>query len=231
MTEQLSTNAAESIAAELRNEVIDKFTDGQHLGSAEELAARFGVSVTTLRQGLRVLEAEGLVRVRRGNSGGYFASTPSARVVSRSASALLQRQGVRFRDLLGCAQLLAPEMAALAAASTDADQRHALADEIEGLWSGQADTDVGVALRASTELGLRLGELCGNKALALFLAVLTDLVVDLQAHVLQSAPIEGVNKMTARVAEGQLMLADAVRNGDVVFARQAMHVINAGLTL
>jgi len=226
-----ATSAAERIVAQVRQEIIGGLADGEHLGSAEELAERFEVSVPTVRQALRVLQAEGLVWVRRGNSGGYFASTPSVRLVSRSASALLQRQGTEFRDLLGCAQLIGPEIAALAAASPDAAQRHALADYIEAAWAGHDHDDVGVNLHVTAELGRRLGELCANPALALFSAVLTDLALDVTARYLHLLPPERVTQYATRGAEGQLLLARAVREGNVPLARQAEHLINTGLTL
>jgi GntR family transcriptional regulator, transcriptional repressor for pyruvate dehydrogenase complex len=230
-TEQAVTNAAERIATELRLEIISQFADGEHLGSAEELAERFEVSVPTLRQALRVLEAEGLVWVRRGNSGGYFASTPSVEVVSRSASALLQRQGTQLRDLLTCLQLIGPEVVALAAASPDIAGREALADYIEENWAGRDHTEVGVAVEVTLALGSRLSALCANPALGLFSAVLTDLVRDLQAQAVATVSPDLIVEITKRTAAGHLMLARGIRDGDIPTARQAVHLINTNLVL
>jgi GntR family transcriptional regulator, transcriptional repressor for pyruvate dehydrogenase complex len=115
--ERVTPSAAEAIAQSLRRQIVDEFADGEHIGSAEDLMDRFQVSGPTLRQAMRVLEAEGLVKVRRGNSGGFFASTPSIDVVSRSASALLRRQGAQPADLIYMAQLIGPVSAS---PSTDA---------------------------------------------------------------------------------------------------------------
>jgi GntR family transcriptional regulator, transcriptional repressor for pyruvate dehydrogenase complex len=231
MTEPQAANAAEQISSTLRREIIGQLHEGDRIGLAEDLAKRFGVSSATVRQALRVLEADGLVTVRRGNNGGYFASTPSVRVVSRSASALLQRQGTQLADLLICAQLLGPEVAALAAASPDTASREALVAYVEQAWSGRVDTDVDVALEVSVELSRRTGELCGSPPLALFAAVLADLVMDIQRHVRPITPPELVDKLTNRVHESQVLLARAIADGNIPAARQAQHLNNSALSV
>jgi GntR family transcriptional repressor for pyruvate dehydrogenase complex len=51
--------------------------EGALIGGETELIAQLGVSRATLRQAARVLEAEGLLVVRRGPSGGYFSARPT----------------------------------------------------------------------------------------------------------------------------------------------------------
>lgn len=231
VTEPRAANAAEQISATLRREIIDHLHEGDRIGLAEELAKRFGVSSATVRQALRVLEADGLATVRRGNSGGYFASTPSVQVVSRSASALLQRQGTQLADLLICAQLLGPELAALAAISPNVAGRKAVVAYVEQAWSGHDDADVDRALEVSVELSRRMGELCGSPPLALFAAVLTDLVMDIQRQVRPMTPPDLLNRLTRRVHESQVLLARAIADGNMPAARQAQHLHNSGLSV
>jgi DNA-binding FadR family transcriptional regulator len=231
MTDGPATNAAERIAATLRYEVIGNFTDGEHLGSADEFAERFGVSVPTVRQALRILEAEGLVRVRRGNSGGYFAATPSVRVITQSAASLLQRDGVQLTELLACSQIIAPEVAALAAANPDVAARVAFAEYVEQAWAGHTDTDIRVAGEVVIEMGRRLAAICGNAPLALFAMVLANLVVDLQSQYVPSLPAKTLDDVTRRTREGQLVIARAVGKGDIVGARLGQHLMITALYL
>lgn len=231
MTQPPSTNAAEQISAALRQEIIGHFRDGDRIGLAEDLAKRFGVSGATVRQALRVLEVDGLATVRRGNNGGYFASTPSVQIVSRSASALLQRQGTQVADLLVCAEALGPELAALAAISPDLAGREALLTYVEEAWSGHVDTDADVALEVSVELGRRMGELCGNPPLALFGAVLADLLIDIQQLVRPLTPPEVLDRATSRVHEAHLLVARAIASGNMSAARHAQHLINSVLNM
>lgn len=56
-----------NIAEEIREEIADgQFVRGDALPSQSDLAGRFGASVMTIRQALRVLENEGLVEFRHG---------------------------------------------------------------------------------------------------------------------------------------------------------------------
>lgn len=61
-------------AASALREIIWSAAEGQLLGSEEDLTAMLGVSRPTVRQVARLLEREGLLKVRRGVNGGYFAS-------------------------------------------------------------------------------------------------------------------------------------------------------------
>jgi GntR family transcriptional regulator, transcriptional repressor for pyruvate dehydrogenase complex len=230
-------NAAEGIAARLRSEIIDDLADGDLIGSAEALAARFGVSGPTIRQTMRVLEAEGLVRVRPGNRGGFFASTPSIDVVSRSASALLRRRGAGLADFLVLYQLIGPEMAAQIAASPDIAARQRLPDYVEQQWARATEMTVTTALDVWANFGHEVVHLCESQSLALVAAVLGDLLLELRPK-LETLPPDISRSFVNHLRDGQRRLARAISDGDVAQARfemmpttvlpGALHAILAG---
>jgi DNA-binding FadR family transcriptional regulator len=63
---------------------------GVMLGSEETMIANLGVSRATVRQVARLLEREGLLRVRRGINGGYFAARPDLQTIEAAVSGYLE---------------------------------------------------------------------------------------------------------------------------------------------
>lgn len=73
--------------------------DGALLGSEDSLQAALGVSRATVRQAARLLEREGLLRVRRGISGGYFGARPDVGTIVASVGTYLEMLAVEVEDL------------------------------------------------------------------------------------------------------------------------------------
>ena len=72
-----SREKPEQIADELRALIVaGELEEGESLGREPDLVERFGVSRPSLREALRILEAEGLITVVRGVLGGVVAHQP-----------------------------------------------------------------------------------------------------------------------------------------------------------
>ena len=218
-------SAAEADAQSLRLQIIGELCDGDHVGSAEGLAKRFEVSIPTIRQAMRILESEGLVAARPGNSGGFFASTPAVRVVSRSASALLRRQGAHIVDLVGCAELIGPEVAALAATNPDESARQRFASYVDELWADETDITVETIIDITVAVTQLLTDLCDSPVLALFGSVLSHLIIDLQPAVAAIAP-DQLTTYTEQLRDGHKLLASAISKGNAAQARRAEISLN-----
>lgn len=78
-----SGGIARRIAARLRGDILSgALPVGQRIAGEHELMARFSVSRQSVREALRELGAEGLVRSRRGPGGGAFVAAPDLRRLS-----------------------------------------------------------------------------------------------------------------------------------------------------
>jgi GntR family transcriptional repressor for pyruvate dehydrogenase complex len=110
--------AAELLAARIRGQIIrSELKEGDALPAESELMERFGVSRPTLREAIRVLEMESLLRMRRGSRGGALVTAPDPRVAARAVGVLLQLRGVNLRDIHEARTMIEP-MAARQIAET-----------------------------------------------------------------------------------------------------------------
>lgn len=113
-------------AARLRAIVLG-MDDGALIGSEDALLARLGCSRSTVRQVARLLEREGLLRVRRGINGGYFGARPDAETIGGTVSAYLETLNLGAQDVTLVASALWVEVLRKAAAARDEGLRDALA--------------------------------------------------------------------------------------------------------
>ena len=95
-----SREKPELIADELRALIVSgELADGASLGHEPDLVERFGVSRPSLREALRILEAEGLITVVRGVLGGVIVHHPDERMTARTAALVLQSRNVTLGDV------------------------------------------------------------------------------------------------------------------------------------
>src|ERR1700734_4530962 len=112
--------AAELLAARIRGQIIRReLKEGDALPAESELMETFGVSRPTLREAIRVLEMESLLRMRRGSRGGALVTAPDPRVAARAVGVLLQLRGVSLRDIHEARTMIEPMAARHIAESRD----------------------------------------------------------------------------------------------------------------
>lgn len=104
--------AAELLAARIRGQIVrGELKEGDRLPSEIELMERFGVSRPTLREAIRVLEMESLLRMRRGSHGGALVTAPDPQVAARAVGVLLQLRRVSLRDIHEARMMIEPTAA------------------------------------------------------------------------------------------------------------------------
>ena len=82
-------------------------------------SCEFPVSKPSLREAMRILEAEGLLRVRRGKLGGAVVRRPNAANVAYTVGLVLGSQEVGLSDVGNALLQVEPACAALCAQRTD----------------------------------------------------------------------------------------------------------------
>src|SRR3954468_15829664 len=84
-------SAAQQIAGQIRAAMLaGDLETGQRLPSEHELADEYGVSRPTVREAMRLLAADGLVRAARGATGGTFIALPAPEAVAESLSETIE---------------------------------------------------------------------------------------------------------------------------------------------
>src|ERR1700732_3507284 len=93
--------AARLVADGLRERILTKaWATGAHLPPVEALIEEFAVSRATLREALNILEAEGLVQLRRGPGGGATVTAPDGQAIMRSMGSLLRFEGTTVEEIM-----------------------------------------------------------------------------------------------------------------------------------
>ena len=133
-----ATKAYERIAERLRERVIvGDLQPGERLPNESALATDFGVSRATVREALRVLAAQNLIRTAKGAGGGSYVTLPSVDGVSAfvqsSITMLADADNVTLEELLEARELLEVPAARLAAQRRSEEElerlREAIPDE------------------------------------------------------------------------------------------------------
>jgi DNA-binding FadR family transcriptional regulator len=106
----------EALANHLREQILrGEIAPGAVLPNERDLCDQTGLSRGSVREALRILEAEGLVTTRAGRSGGRVARLPGAEGVGRSLDFFIRGQQVQFAAVLETMEALEPALAGLAA--------------------------------------------------------------------------------------------------------------------
>ncbi len=166
---------AQRIADAIRARVAaGSLRPGEPLPNESELVERFGASRPTVREALRILEAEGLVAVARGPRGGARLRSPDVRAAARHCALLLELEGATVADVLEARLLLEPAAARRAAERAPAAAARALAAVVaaEERAAGRPED----FLRAAIEFQEKLVAVSGNRTLGLLARLLHDLV-------------------------------------------------------
>jgi len=166
----------QQIADELRALIVSgALSEGDSLGHEPDLVERFGVSRPSLREALRILEAEGLVTVVRGVRGGVVVHEPDERMTARTAALVLQARNVALADVFEARGLLEPMAARTIAGmrgrrAAVAELRRLIGREEEALEDPE---QFGAANAAFHE---RLVALAGNQTLSIVTEMLNEVV-------------------------------------------------------
>lgn len=183
---------------------------GEPIGTEAELVEQFGVNRSTVREGIRLLEHDGLIR-RESNRRLSVGLPHYERLATRSSRALVLH-AVTFRELYEAA--LALQTATMEGAVARATPELVAAMEANLDRTAAALHDAEAVAKLDTEFHALIGKASGNRVLQLAREP-SDLLVFPTTKLVLAQVKEG----PARLLEAHHMMLDAIRRRDIEAAR------------
>lgn len=128
---------AQAIAGEIHRRGLGA---GDKLLSEQKMVERYGVARGSLREALRYLELQGVLRIKSGPGGGPLIQVPDGRHFASTLALMLQFVGARFRAIVETRWVVEPGIAALAAERASADDVAALRACLTAMRDALADS-------------------------------------------------------------------------------------------
>ena len=222
---------AELVAHRLRRQIVSgELLAGDALPPEAALMAQFGVSRPTLREAFRVLEAEGLISVRRGAHGGARVRTPSDDAAGRYVGLVLEYRGATVADVYDARSIIEPPCAAMLAKRRTRTDLDTLRVQLE-LTRASLDNPT-VAIELLNEFHALLVHLSGNQTLTVLSGMVRQIIdrsTVRHVHALGRSPLNAAalragfrehEKVVALIAARDGAGADAVWRRHLTAAQQ-----------
>ncbi len=216
------------VAEEIKQWVVERdLKRGAKLPSESEMIGLFQVSKGTVREAMRILEAQGLIVTRTGPGGGSFVGEVSAERARSLLANYFYFQDLSLADIYQMRRALEPELAASLAGQLDKAQL----DELQALAErhpqpAQSPEEEKQQHVASLEFHARLSELADNRLLGFVIGFMARILTDLTVYRRLYEPPNV--ELWQRGRRHQLDLVAALRDGDAVRARAVMASHMAG---
>jgi GntR family transcriptional repressor for pyruvate dehydrogenase complex len=184
---------------------------GDRLPSERDLMVQFGLSRSTIREALRVLESNGLVRSRPADQRGVEVLAYSTHSLSQSIYSLLQLERLTLHDLIFFRMLVEGTLSGLAAGFRTDDDLVKLQASIERMREA-AKTNPEVFSQSDVAFHETISEIAGNRLL-----IVCNEVVRSSVHNLISEKIASGERRTEQMLEAverHEALYQAIRSGD-----------------
>lgn len=223
--ESPTSGKPKQIADELRGLIITSGLDeGDLLGTEADLLERFDVSRPSLREALRILEADGLISVARGALGGVVVHRPDQRMTARAAALVLQSRSVSLSDVFDASAVIEPAAARMVATSRGHQRA---ANQLREVIVEQKRTvnDPLACTNAMIRFHSEIVFLAGNQTLILVCEMLNEVIARAIADVLTRTREEPVSarRRTTRAHE-RLVELIAAGDGDAAQAHWNAHM-------
>ena len=206
--------AAVLVAAELRRQIADgHLKPGDKLHPENVLQNEFAISRPTLREALRLLEAESLITIGRGKHGGARVNAVDVGALATQVGVVLQIQNTTLEDIWLARTIIEPPAAALLAGRRDEAALVELEDNIAAARAA-SQTDLLRYADLSANFSVLITKHCGNNTLHLLGLLISDIIrrqhVDVTERTLANASVDRLRQDSLRA---RAMAVELMRSG------------------
>jgi len=211
--------ASDVLANELRERILSgEFVEGTPLPPERELVVQTRMSRTTVREALRILEVQGLIRIKAGRAGGAFVQRPGEESVASSLALMIRGRRIRLASVHETREAIEPSCARLAALNRTSGDLHRLEAANEAL---AASADLDGFLRANVDWHIAVATASHNE-------ILTGIMMALSRAIYTTTNNEGfvsdeVRSIAVR-AHRSVTRAIKDRDPDAAIRRMTRHV-------
>ena len=205
---------AESVAREIVEDILaNSMTDGDVLPSESAMLERYRVGRASLREALRLIEAQGLIKLKPGPGGGPVVARVDAANLGRTAALHLRFCGATYAQLIDAVLLMDPWLTGQAAEIADRAEAGALlASCVDGAHAGPGNRE-GCA-GDGPGFHQAVYELSGNPVLATVAAALFSLFSE---HLVPDANLAANHEV---LLSDHRAIAGAIINSDADLAKK-----------
>ena len=207
------------VAARLRDEIVSgQMAAGTMLLPESKLLDFFSVSRPTLREALRILEAESLISIGRGMRAGALVLGPSMRKAAEYTTFMLVSDGVTMRDLHEARMFFEPAIVRSLTGTALADATNHLRGCVESIQSALDQRRYIDVVGGTNRFHEALARASGNKTIALLVGMLRSISDDAYTVVIASdsaATDYNLEKNMKKTVAGYVALCDLLEKGKV----------------
>jgi DNA-binding FadR family transcriptional regulator len=212
--------AADVLADQLRARIRSgEWPEGLALPTERDLSAQTGLSRTTVREGLRMLELDGLIAIRPGRGGGARVRRPAGDELTRQLELFIWGRNIsveHLHDVRTALEALGAEGAARNRTESD------LADLVAKTKAVEASvSDLARYLDANLAWHLAVVRASHNELLISFMEVLSNAIHE--ATEIEAFDSEDVRMLTLKIHRS-ILAAIVERDGDAARRRMTRHV-------